>query len=186
MKIQIFIFLVAVSVLGKDIEKTTEPKLKQWEVRTAPIAYIARWITLDVSYRFNEQFAAGPAIVVYNSESTTGGMFSPTYKGTAFGAQAYYYFRSVMGPTWYIGSRFYKEDYRSYPHAFSGYDNKDGWSANATLGYQVRSPSTVWLFGIGPEATTHNVLTHENNKPTVEDSESFFGLAIEFKVGFDF
>ncbi len=36
------------------------------ELRTAPLALLAQWTTLDTSYNLNDHWATGPALVVYS------------------------------------------------------------------------------------------------------------------------
>ncbi len=125
-------------------------KLSKWEIRTAPLALIAQWQTLDVSYRFTENFAMGPSIIRY-AGSGGGNMFLPDYSGDAYGFSADYYFRSVMKNTWYLGSHAYKEKYRNRPHAtFDDYE-RDGYRVNAVLGYQIKFQPFNLLIGGGEE-----------------------------------
>lgn len=185
-KLQIIVILTAMMAFGKEAKNPDTAYYRQWEVRTAPIAFLASWGTFDLSYRWNEKLALGPAAIIYNSNATQGSMFMPTYKGTAFGVQAYYYFRSVARNTWYLGSHLYKDSFRSYPHAFQGYEDREGFKGNATLGYQFKTDRFNWMFGIGGEQRNYDVTSYEENKSAVENSESFFGLLLEFKAGFEF
>lgn len=186
MKIFLFVYLFTTFAISKEAQIASLAEHHLWEVRTAPIAMLASWYTLDVSYRTNKNFAFGPAAIIYNSNATQGSMLMPTYKGSALGGHVYYYFNSVYRSDWYLGARLYKESYRSYPHAFLGYDEMDGYKGNATIGYQLKTSEVNWMFGVGGEQREHDVITYEENKSPVTSKESFLGMLIEFKVGFEF
>lgn len=75
------------------IQKEKEDETR-WDLRMAPVALIARWYTLDASYRITENWSMGPAAIIY-SASSPGGMFFPSDKGYAIGWSGNHYFTSV-------------------------------------------------------------------------------------------
>ena len=142
----VFVFIGTVSAQtghGLNIES-----FSRWEFRTAPIALLANWYTLDISYRVSENVATGPAGILCNG-SEMGHMFLPSYRGQAIGWQAYYYFYSILKNTWYLGMRGYQESYSSYPHGDSGYDKLNGFRSNIALGYQMKHSKVTTLLGLG-------------------------------------
>lgn len=163
---------------------------KQFEIRTAPIALIARWYTLDASYRPNPQWALGPSIVIYNHDGP-GGILSPAYQGKSFGAHINYYFQSIDVNSFYLGSHFLYDDYRSFPHGSSGYRDHIGTSLQAVAGYFGRYQSLTFHTGLGFEQemgsyedVAYNSLTSDYEMTTGNDT--FFKLLIEFKLGYEF
>jgi len=162
---------------------------RSWEFRTAPIALIARWFTLDVSYRLSDQWATGPAAILYNAEGP-GGMLSPSYKGYAVGWNGNYYFNSVYKNTWYVSAHTYYESYKSYPHAYLGYKEIDGFKANSVIGYQWKWSRINMMTGIGAEFRNQNVVDRKDAVNSVEQSpiesrDSFWLPHIEFKMGIE-
>lgn len=163
-----------------------QPELRRWEFRTAPVALLARWYTLDVSYRFTENFAVGPSIVIYDAPGEQGNMLAPTYKGDAFGFHANYYFTSVKARGWYSGLHAYQESYRSYPEGYPGYEDRKGYRSNITAGYQFKWSQVNLLTGLGMEYRNHNVVeTSRYSGVQPETRKSGWGPTVEIKLGFE-
>jgi len=163
-----------------------QEELRRLELRTAPLALLASWYTLDASYRFTEHFALGPAVVFYNSRAEHGNMLAPTYKGTAYGLHANYYFRSVEVSGFYTGLHAYQEDYRSYPHGLSGHEDRNGYRVNLTAGYQARMNRVSLLMGLGVEVRSHKVVeTRTYDSAPKEYSETHRIPTVEIKLGFE-
>ena len=167
---------------------SSQVELPRWEFRTAPVALLARWYTLDVSYRLSEKkWATGPSIVLYNY-SEIGNMFAPAFKGQALGWNANYYFDSAQRNTWYFSLHSYYEKYKSYPHAYLGYYEKDGYRMNGALGYQWRWNPVNLMAGLGVEQRNHNVVEHKDpilgiEQEPVSSSESVGLPYAEIKIG---
>lgn len=163
---------------------------RRWELRTAPIALLASWVTLDASYRFTDHWATGPAVILY-SASGRGNMFTATNNGYAAGWSANYYFRSVFRNTWYISAHTYFESYKTYPHAYEGFKELSGLKANSAFGYQWKMPRINVMTGLGAEMLTHNILDRPEAvngiaKPAVGSNRSDVIPFFEFKMGMDF
>lgn len=166
---------------------SSESEIPRWEFRTAPIALWARWYTLDISYRISEKWTTGPAAVVYGS-AEIGNMFVPSYKGYAVGWNANYYFNSVLKNGWYLSMHSYYEKYSSYPHAYLGHKEMDGFRANAVAGYQWKWSSFNMMAGLGGEYRNHNVVDKPDaiagSQPEVTSFNETRTLPhIEFKIG---
>lgn len=167
-----------------------EKNLKRFEIRTAPLAFLAKWLTLDTSYRLNDSFSTGPAVVIY-AAGGPGGMLAPSFKGYAAGWSANYYINGAQEDTVYVGTHAYYESYDSYPHAFLGYYSRSGLRANITLGYQWRISSWMNMqAGAGLEARQHHVTAYPENASSStaygsESDDNTSGPVLEFKVGFE-
>lgn len=165
---------------------------RTWELRTAPIALLARWYTLDVAYRFTENFATGPAVVLYDALGDRGGMLAPTYKGYAFGWQGNFYLNSILTDTWYFGLRAYYESYRSYLHGVLGYDERNGVRTNAFFGYQWKWSRVTLMSGLGVEYLDRDVVRQRELGDALgviqsagSSRQSLFEPMIEVKMGFE-
>ncbi len=168
------------------IASVKQTDLRSWEFRTAPVALLARWYTLDISYRFTEQLAFGPSAVIYDAPGVQGNMLAPTYKGNAFGLHANYYFNSVMTRGWYSGLHAYQESYRSYPEGYPGYEDRKGFRGNVTAGYQFKWSQVNLMTGLGMEYRNHNVVeTSRYSGTQPETRESSWGPTVEIKLGFE-
>lgn len=162
----------------------------EWEVRTAPVAFFAKWLTLDFSYLPNSNWAFGPSLIRYGSEETLGGMLAPTYNGWAYGAHIILA-HSLTENSPYISSHAYLENYTSYPHAFSGQKDKSGSKINLDVGYRL-----VWsnqylsnltmMFGIGIEKSNHSVEEKPTNGVQSAYNEYSSVIHFEFKAGYMF
>ncbi len=172
--------------LNKSKPKTIE---KKWELRTAPIAMMVSWYTLDVSYRLSENLATGPAVISYNARGP-GGMFGPTYNGYAIGWNGSYYFSSLLKDTWYISAHAYYESYKSYPRAYLGHYVYEGGKANTAIGYQWRGAMINIIAGLGLEYRSYSVTDKKDpiggiEQPSVDSSESRGLPFVEFKIGIE-
>ncbi len=162
-----------------------QTELRSWEFRTAPVALLARWYTLDVSYRFTAHIAAGPSAVIYDAVEQ-GNMLAPSYKGNAYGLHANYYLTSVEASGWYSGLHAYQESYRSYPEGYPGYEDRKGYRGNVTAGYQVKWSQINLMTGLGMEYRSHNVVeTSRYSGTQPETRESGWGPTVEIKLGFE-
>ncbi|MGE4133946.1 MAG: hypothetical protein AB7F86_20080 [Bdellovibrionales bacterium] len=171
--------------------QTEAQSLNKWELRTAPIAMLASWYTLDVSFHLTPYFSMGPAVVLYNDRSEHGGMLAPTYHGHALGWHGYYYFRSHARHGMYLGLRSYYESYRSRQHGLSGqYEDRDGFRTDLFTGYRMRWSRFTMMAGGGLEIATHSVVEREDalgsrpaSRKTYNETRS--GPMIEFKLGLE-
>lgn len=166
------------------------PQLRRWELRTAPIAMLASWYTLDVAYRISDRWATGPAAVLYNG-AEQGNMLYLSRRGHAFGWNGTYYLRSATTDSWYLNTHAYYESSRAYPHAVSGYNEENGVRANLTVGYHKRRWKQINLMmGVGAELRNYDVTKYRESslfKPESEESshEVTWVPHIEFKVVFE-
>jgi|GEM_PF-3092149 hypothetical protein len=165
--------------------------LKRWEFRTAPIALLARWYTLDVSWRFSKHWSTGPAVVFYRS-ATIGNMLTPSFRGSAVGWQGNYYFQSVERNSWYAGFHSYYEEYDSYLEGRSGRDAVKGLRLDSALGYQWRGAGSFrplhFMAGVGPEYKDRQRKRFrelEGGAPFEDGHQSLFGIFLEFKMGIE-
>ena len=178
---------VLVLLLFFTLNSWAAPKqeFSNWEVRTAPIAYLAKWITLDLSY-VTDSFAFGPSIISYASPETVGGMLAPTYNGLAYGGN-FVLAETLYRNSLYLSGHAYAENFRSYPHAFLGYQNRTGGKANIVLGYRWVNIDITSMFGVGMEFRNHKVESVNNFTNSVtEYNENTSLLHIEFKIGYLF
>jgi hypothetical protein len=161
-------------------------ELRSWEFRTAPIALLARWYTLDVSYRFTEHIAVGPSVVIYDAPGEQGNMLAPTYKGNAFGLHANYYFTSVERNSWYSGLHAYQESYTSYPEGYPGHEDRKGFRSNVTAGYQIKWSRVNLMTGLGMAYRNHDIIkTSRFDDTETESRESQWNPTVEVKLGFE-
>ena len=126
---------------------------KKWEIRTAPIAILAGWTTVEALYHVTDQLAFGPSYIRYAECSGYAGMFSPSYCGSSLGAAMNYYFKPNAVRTWYLGSHVYSSNYRSYSHPtiVGEFTDKSGVSVNAVLGIQRNWKNCEIMLGGGLE-----------------------------------
>lgn len=164
--------------------KYATPPLKRWEIRIAPIALLARWLTLDVSYHLNENWATGPALINYTTDSNRGGMLVPTYKGYAIGWQGNY-FTSALKDGLYLSAHAYYESYKNYPHSFQGYYQKDGYKLNSALGYRWKWKPVVLMTGVGAEYLDHSVTEYTEVRTSRDSKQSNSRPFIEVKLGIE-
>ncbi|OYZ16079.1 MAG: hypothetical protein B7Y39_16175 [Bdellovibrio sp. 28-41-41] len=184
MKLTAFLFLIFALVVANASEDSKRNDLKRWEFRTAPVALIASWYTVDISYRTSERLSTGPAVVIYGA-SAQGNMFLPSYNGSAVGWQMNYYFDTVRKNTWYLGSHAYFEKYNSYPHAAQGFSEHSGYRINTTIGYKVKNAGILSMFGIGVEYRDQNITRTEDSQINVDSHEANFFPVLELKMGFE-
>lgn len=161
-------------------------EIHKWEIRTAPLAFLASWNTLDVSYRLNEHWAHGPALVHYN-HAPIGGMFTPSLRGLAAGWSGTYYTKAVTRDTWYTSLHTYYEDYKLYPHASLIHYHRKGLRASSAYGYQWHWSRINMLAGLGPEFRWHgtNYIERKLDNSEVVVNNKFkpqLGLHIAFKL----
>lgn len=178
------------SLLAQTVLKQTAPKIANWELRTAPIAFFAKWITLDVSYAVSDKFAFGPSAIFYSSpKGEPGGMIAPAYNGYAAGVNAMYYFGSIMRRTWYSSAHLYYEDFTAYGHGIRNgeFTESTGFKGNAAVGYRWRWSRITMLVGGGAEYRNHSeneVRLEANNQVTnMSGNTSDIVPFLEFKVG---
>lgn len=184
MKFSVLLVLMSTIVFADVNEESKKKDLNQWEFRTAPMALLASWYTIDISYRISEKLSTGPAVVIYGAPET-GNMFLPSYKGTAGGWQANYYFDSVRKNTWYLGSHIYFENYNSYPHALNGFEELSGYRLDAIIGYKIKNAGILTMFGIGLEYRDHDVTKHEDSKIIMKSHEANLLPMLELKMGIE-
>jgi hypothetical protein len=129
---------------------------KRWEVRTAPIALLASWSTLDVSYRLSDQIATGPAVVAFGCKGP-GNMLAPCWDGYALGWQGIYYFRGVRGNSPYVSGHAYYDEFKSHAHAVvDSHDEVRGVRAHAFVGDMFHAPvNVIWQAGAGVETRNY-------------------------------
>lgn len=166
-----------------DLEK------RLWEFRTAPIALLAKWYTLDVSYRLSDNWATGPAVILFNADEPAG-MLGPSYNGYALGWNGNYYFDSAYKRTWYISAHGYYESYKSYLHGYRGYKDMAGYKFNSAIGYQWKWSRINMIAGIGQEYRDQTVTDKTESIKTIEQQTSDSTKAVwftffEFKVGIE-
>lgn len=157
----------------------------RWELRTAPLAMLARWFSLELSYRANEHWSVGPSLISYSAKGPYGNMLMPTWDGYATGAHLYYFGRSAMTNSVYLGVRGLYESYVSYPHAALFSEAVSGVKAQGAVGYQKRWSSVGLLVGLGAEQRFHRVVrSKESALRSYDENESF--PFFEFKLGLQF
>jgi hypothetical protein len=161
-----------------------------YEVRTAPAALLARWITLDFSLNLvSEHWSLGPSVIIYAAPKI-GNMFTPSYNGTALGGHLYYYFKSFSESSWYSGNHLYYEEYESYPHNFTGHYQYQGFKFNPKAGYQIATSSGInIMLGAGLELRSYHQKNIDDSNGV--DSPSFKNYSavipyVEAKLGFKF
>ena len=158
----------------------------KWEIRTAPVAFLASWLTLDLSYFLNEHWAFGPSYIDYANKSNIGNMFLPTLNGTAFGAHLLWA-ESFFADSIYAGLHFYNEKYDSYVEAFTGHYEISGTRYTAIVGKRwLNGYNTSSMLGIGWGGRNYNKLKIPNSGPAISSTDDGGFLEIEFKLGYYF
>jgi len=170
--------LVSDPVLASD-KSVKEMPFHHLELRTAPFAlFLFKWMDLDISYRFSEQFAFGPSFIRYADSGPYGNMFTPTYEGTAYGFHGYYYYSSVLKSGWYSGFRGYYENYKSYSHHLSPPSEVIGYRGRVTTGANFKLNHRVNLMlGLGVEYFDRQIQDEE------EERRRLWFPIIELKLG---
>lgn len=187
----IFVTLSAANAFSeqKPVRKVSikKPSIRNWEIRTAPIALFASWFTVDLSYRATEHFATGPAGVTFNCGGR-GGMLAPCWKGTALGWQANYYFDSVASKGPYISGHAYYDSFKAFSHSvLKGHDELQGTRINAMFGYMFQAPvNFVWHLGIGMEVRNYHVTKFDENGAETTKRENGQHPMLEAKLGYQF
>ena len=154
----------------------------RFEAATAPLAYLAHWITLDLSYFSNSHWAFGPSVVRYNSPDKQGGMLVPTLAGNAFGAHIIYA-DNLLQDSVYVSVHAYSENYTSYPEAYLGHYDYQGTRMSAVVGKRWVSENFATMLGIGLENRNHNYSMIPDTGTKTDTSENNTFLTIEFKMG---
>ncbi len=158
------------------------------EFRTAPIAFLASWLSLDVSYKLTEKWGIGPSVILYNSEvSEHGNFLMPTYNGNALGANLTYYIDSYYKNSIYLNFRGLYQDYISTPHSFRDGSHVEvrGFTGHIVLGHSYRKGRLSILTGLGVQ---HNRFSSETINPTEAAVDIFSNTVttspyLEFKLG---
>ena len=80
------------------------------------------------------------------------------------------------------------EKYSSYPHAYLGHKEIDGFRVNAVAGYQWRWSAFNLMAGLGGEYKNHNVVDKPDAIGSKQPNVSSFNgtstlLHIELKIG---
>lgn len=168
------------------ISSNKSSEILHWELRTAPVMFLAQWYTFDASYRFSNNLAIGPSLISYNG-SDNASMFVPSYKGFAAGMNAIYYLRPTP-KTWYIGSHLYHETYKSRSHARSGYDDTTGLKLNGVFGFRWKYNRFVMMLGAGGEVRAQKVAHKKEDgyaaaPDSGEESQNLLLGHVEFKLG---
>lgn len=158
------------------------------EFRTAPMAIIAQWATLDYSYSFHKNWAGGPSMILYTGPKS-GSMFWPAYAGYAVGVHLYGYFNGFSSRGFYWGNHFYFENYESHVHNLAGHYKLEGHKFNMKAGYQlfIRSNINV-LLGAGFETRSYSqddIIDQAGQNPDFKKQSGNFPY-IEAKMGFQF
>lgn len=161
-----------------------------FEIRTAPVAVLAKWWTFDFSFAVNPNWAVGPSAILYSSPRN-GGMLAPSYDGYAIGGHVYHYMNSFSDNGWYWGNHFYYETYDSFPHNAQGtYYELKGFKLNSKFGYQTMSLWAVNLLtGFGFEFRSYadqKLRDPENSGSTSMSDQSKTLPYIEIKMGYKF
>lgn len=184
---KILMFLLATITISFSQSLIAKEDLS-YEVRTAPVAMIARWGTIDLSFNIDDHWAFGPSVIVYAAPKI-GNMFAPAYNGYAVGGHAYGYLNSFATDGWYWGNHLYYENFESYPHNFLGHYELKGFKFNTVAGYQIiLNYSLNLLFGAGLETRSYdqkNIDESNGNTPKFKD-QSYTSLYVEAKFGYKF
>lgn len=167
-----------------------EASAYRWELRTAPIALIARWFTIEGLFHIDEQLAVGPSFVKYGS-APVGSMFWPSFRGRSIGLVGTYYFEPRPN-TWYATVRYFHENFTFYSH---GRDNDEvQWRGNTVMGVagyrRPLSQSIFMLAGVGLQLGKYEI-TEKKNKSGValvtrDPSKIRLRPYFELKVGVGF
>ncbi len=116
-------------------QQKEQASLRQFELRTAPIAFVARWLTLEALFRVNPHWAVGPSFVYYG-DTSSGSMFWLSYQGRAVGIVATHYLRGAGIRGWYGTGRYHFESFTHRPHAKSEELHYKGHALLLSAGYR--------------------------------------------------
>ena len=173
----------------QEVASPQEVDGRRFEIRTAPLAFFARWFALDGSYNISPRFALGPSAIVF-SAGTTGNMFFPSYNGFALGMNATWYLSSPTKKSAYLSGHIFYDNYSSYSHDSTNYNLIAGMRSNAAFGYRVIGMSGfLMMFGAGPELRVYSVSERDSNgnaTQTADKSQAKVLPYAEAKVGFAF
>lgn len=172
-----------------------EERSAKWEIRTAPIALLASWLTIDAGYRIGSKVSTGPAFVSYGAKS--GNMFLPSFEGQAIGWYANYYFRPSGVGGWYTSLHAYAEDYLVHSHSARDGERfkRAGTRANAAIGFHRTAKSIDFLIGGGIQVMDHEVertkfvstsMTGPERLESTNRRETHSVPFVEFKTGLRF
>lgn len=179
-----FIFLISFNAKAEDSKLAGT-----FEVRTAPLALYAAWITLDATYFLNKNWAIGPSYISYANNSEYGNMLAPTYYGNAYGAHAIWALDDLFSNSWYVSSHAYFESYRSRSHGLLGNEeNRKGYRVNAVVGFRQLNGNFLTMVGLGYEVTNHEVkeIYSASNPVYSEFNRNYSYPHAEFKAGWLF
>ncbi len=175
----------------KNFDNEAQKNMRRWDLKTAPIAFLARWLTFDLGYYLTSKWSVGPSTILFLSEKP-GGMLAPSYKGYAWGIDSVYLFSSVHQNGFNQSVHAYYDNFESYPHAARSYYKNEGFRINSAIGYTADELWYRWFLGLGGEFKSHQVqefeedlLTSDSNFISEEHSE-ILNLFIEFKVSYRF
>lgn len=173
----------------------SKPPPPRFELRTAPLALIARWITLEGLYLLGgERWAVGPSLVFYESPAA-GSMLWLSQRGRSIGAVATYYFKPVSEPGWYGTLRYLHDSYTYYPHnsrAGIRHESYQGHSLTMVAGYRFVLPWNAFLLmGGGAQGGLYERAETKEPTPGAFTSSSSRGrfslrLYVEGKAGLRF
>ena len=187
LKILFFSLILAIGTnVSAQNTKQSKKDQKTYEIRTAPLAFWANWITVDLSY-ISKNWAFGPSYVKYANTSEYGNMFLPTFQGNAIGAH-FIYASSFNETNYYLGGHTYYEDYYSYPHGGTYYRTKYiGLRTSLVVGYRLASQDYSMMMGVGAVSYNHQTTKYEmNNSISQEGNSNFVGPFFELKIGLMF
>ena len=173
-----------------------KPSVKNWAVKTAPVAYIAKWVTVDVTRKLTSKLSMGPSLIYYGNESSIGNMFLPTYRGYAAGYNMNYFFKGLHQTGWYMSHHSYYEDYKDYPHNSDFTFSNEGWRADLIGGWNHKFPKYPVFIqsGLGLQYQSYDQTERQNSRkrnqargiPNREVKENGFSPTLESKVGVHF
>lgn len=178
---------------GKFAHPNPQRSVKTFAVKTAPIALLAGWYTLDFSIRASTQFSIGPSLVVYDGDVETSGSFlSPNYKGYGAGFHWNYFLRNINENWFYLSGHTYFDDYKSLGHNSSFRESVEGIRTNLIFGWkhQFHGLPLIMQAGGGLEYRWYSVREVPRSSSITGVTRYFseeWGLPmIEFKIGFEF
>lgn len=179
--------LFIILIFCKHVAAKSAASSAQFEVRTAPLAYLAQWVTLDFTWSPFPQLSLGPSYIKYGAKGPYGNMFLPTYSGNAYGMNISYYSENFNSDSWYIGTHLYSEKYDSYPHAYLGSYTHEGTSLIAVVGYRwISSENLATQLGVGSNWINYDTTKKPDNAPAENYRETESRFYIEFKLGYLF
>ncbi len=186
-------FLFASPVFAKSDHD--DPDMRLLEFRTAPLALIWRWYTIEGLVRLgppSKRWAIGPSYIKYGAP-TNSNMFFPAYRGSAMGFVVTRYFDVLSAPGWYGTFRYYFENYDSYlEDPYSTISHLRGHAVTLIAGYRFPVFDRSFLMaGVGLQARSYDkkeIRTDNMNRISpIEDSDFFEALPyLEVKVGVEF